>query len=71
MTPFQKFIQELPYGKFRHFQHKLMMELLDADIYISDQTFRNWANGKCEPTDDAKREIINRCAELIAGKSIY
>lgn len=48
-----------------------MMELLDAGIYISDQTFRNWAHGTYEPDSDAKREIINRCTELFTGKSIY
>ena len=71
MTPFQQFIANLPHGKYERFRNRVMMELLDAGIYISDQTFRNWAHGTYEPDSDAKREIINRCTELFTGKPIY
>ena len=71
MTPFQQFIQDLPHGQYATFRNMVKLEMLKADISMSDQTFRNWAHGTYEPDSDAKREIINRCTELFTGKSIY
>jgi DNA-binding transcriptional regulator YiaG len=45
--------------------------MLKADLGISDQTFRNWESGYCEPDDETKRAVINQCAEAITGKTIY
>ena len=71
MTPFQQFIQDLPHGQYATFRNLVRIEMLKADLGISDQTFRNWESGYCEPDDDAKRSVINQCAEAITGKPIY
>ena len=71
MTPFQKFIQEIPHGQYATFRNLLKLEMLKAGISISDEAIRNWELGTYEPMTDAKREIINQCAESITGKPIY
>lgn len=71
MTPFQQFIQDLPHGQYATFRNLVRIEMLKADLGISDHTFRNWESGYCEPDDDAKRAVINQCAEAITGKPIY
>lgn len=70
MTPFQQFIQELPHSQYATFRNMVKLEMLKADLGISDQTFRNWERGATEP-DEAKCAIINQCAEAITGKRIY
>lgn len=70
MTPFQEFIANLPHGQYATFRNLVKLEMLKADISMSDQTFRNWESGTYEP-DEQKRAIINKCAEAIAGKLIY
>lgn len=71
MTPFQQFIQEIPHGQYATFRNMLKLEMLKAGISISDEAIRNWELGTYEPITDAKREIINQCAEAITGKPIY
>lgn len=71
MTKFQQFIEDLPHGQYATFRNMVKLEMLKADLGISDQTFRNWESGTYEPEDDAKRDIINQCAEALTGKTIY
>lgn len=71
MTAFQQFIQDLPHGKYATFRNMVKLEMLKADISMSDQTFRNWEAGTYEPDTDDKRAVINQCAEAITGKPIY
>ena len=71
MTPFQQFIQDLPHGQYATFRNLVRIEMLKADLGISDQTFRNWEAGTYEPDTAAKRAVINQCAEAITGKTIY
>lgn len=71
MTPFQQFIQDLPHGQYFTFRNMVKLEMLKAEISMSDQTFRNWESGSYEPATEAQREVINRCAEAITGKPIY
>ena len=45
MTPFQQFIQDLPHGQYFTFRNMVKLEMLKAEISMSDQTFRNWESG--------------------------
>ena len=71
MTPFQQFIANIPHGQYFTFRNMVKLEMLKADISMSDQTFRNWEAGTYEPDDETKRAVINQCAEAITGKTIY
>ena len=53
------------------FRNMVKLEMLKAGISMSDQTFRNWEAGVYEPDTDAKRDVINQCAEAFTGKPIY
>lgn len=70
MTPFQRFVSELPHGQYAVFRNMIKLAMLKADGGISDQTFRNWENGVTEPVGP-KREIVNQAAVELTGKPIY
>ncbi|MBQ1780801.1 MAG: hypothetical protein II001_05150 [Bacteroidales bacterium] len=71
MTPFQEFVQNMPHRCYATFRNMVKREMLAAEISISDQAFRNWERGVYEPDTAQKREIINRCAQAVVGKTIY
>ena len=71
MTPFQQFIKDIPHGQYATFRNMVKLEMLKADIPMSDQTFRNWENGTYEPDQPQKRDVINAVAVAMTGQPIY
>lgn len=66
-TKFQDFIGRLNIYQYSEFRNKVLQRL---DPRVSEQTFRNWQNGKYEP-DPARRETINAVAVEVTGEKIY
>ena len=67
---FKEFIESIPHGLYRVFRRRLLEALCAESLEVSDQTIRNWENGRCEP-NDGRRDVVNRVAEAVIGRPVY
>lgn len=66
-TIFELFVKSRPFGKRDMFRRCLLRKM---EPPITDQTYRDWEQGKREPADN-RRDIINEVAIEVYGELIY